>query len=310
MPENQPAEQGCTPSPAITLRQVFEDYMRRELKDHTRKNYTRRVTVHLRDWLNCPITSITMKMVEEKHRAISATNGKTIGNDVFRTLRALMEYATYEYMEEDEEPLLKRNPVRRLTHVRAWNRLNKRTGVIYLRQLRAWVQAVFSLQNATLRDFLLLLLFTGVRHAEAAQLTWDRVDLTIGVIKLKDTKNRHDVDIPLSDYVWTMLRMRQIGARGSYVFSGRNPERSLTFGTSALRIVRQRSGIKFIPHDLRRTFITIGDEVGINKETRKLLVNHREGDVHDDYTLPSLERLRRATQAITNAILRQAGMVR
>lgn len=295
----------------VSLRQVFNDYlMVKDLKDHTRRNYTRRITGHLSDWLDMPITDISMRMVEDRHRLITAQNGKTIGNDVFRTLRALMQFATYEYSTEDEEPYLKRNPVQRLSHLRAWNRMTKRKGVIYPSQLKAWVQAVFSLQNVHLRDFLLLLLFTGLRHAEARCLEWSQVDLANGVIHLVDTKNGLDADIPMSDYVWDMLKLRSFGARGKYVFPGRNPNKPLTFGSTALQVIRRRSGVQFIPHDLRRTFISIGDEAGIDKETRKVLVNHTEGDVHDDYTVRSLERLRRATQAITNCIRQHAGMMK
>lgn len=293
----------------VTLRTVFDDYLKvRPLKDHTLKNYTRRVEGHLKDWLPMDVRQITMRMVEDRHRRISEESGKTIANDVFRTLRALLEFATYEYMEEDDEPLLRRNPVRRLTHVRAWNRMHKRRGVIYLTQLKDWTQAVFSLQNVTLRDFLLLLLFTGLRHAEASELKWENVDLKNGVIKLVNPKNGIDADIPLCDYMWALLQYRKIGARGSYVFSGRDPERPLTFGSTALKIVRERSGIKWIPHDLRRSYITIGDELEIKKEVLKALVNHREGDINDDYTIRSIERLRRATQQIANAILKAAEM--
>ncbi len=41
--------------------------------------------------------------------------------------------------------------------------------------------------------------------------------------------------------------------------------------------IEQSCGVSFTPHDLRRTFITIADGLGIGQYTIKKLVNHKNG---------------------------------
>jgi integrase len=50
----------------------------------------------------------------------------------------------------------------------------------------------------TIRDYLLLVLFTGLRKEEAACLTWANVDLKTKTLKVNDTKNHLDHTLPLS----------------------------------------------------------------------------------------------------------------
>lgn len=291
----------------VTLRQVWRDYqLTRRLKPATIKNYNQRLNMHLKDWLDIQIERITKDMVEERHRSIK---GGAMANSTMRTLRALLHYAAVKYEDENGKPIIAANPVRRLTELRAWHRDKRRKTVLRLSDLRPWMKAVHSLENSTTRDLLLTILFTGMRKHEAMLLTWDDVSLDHGTIWLHDTKNAEDTVIPISSYLWRLLKLRKLGSRSQWVFPGKSPDKPITAGHKGIATVIERSGVQFCLHDLRRTFITIGDELELKSEVVKALVNHKTADVTEGYTIRSIERLRRATEKISRAILHHAGMM-
>lgn len=292
----------------ITLEKVFNDYqLSRNLKPVTVRNYRDRLNSHLKDWLHMPIEEITKDMVEERHRSIQ---GRAIANSTMRTLRALMFYAAVKYEDRSGFPLIKINPVSRLTEVRAWHRDKRRKTVIKVTDIKPWMRAVLGLDNATIRDFLLLLMFTGMRRREALELRWTEVNLVAGEITLRDTKNGEDCTIPLCNYIWNVLALRSQGARSEFVFPGTDPNKPITAAHRSYTLVANRAGVPFCPHDLRRTFITIADELDIKNEVIKALVNHKTKDMTEGYMVRSTERLRRASNQIADAILLYAGLKR
>jgi len=73
--------------------------------------------------------------------------------------------------------------------------------------------------------------------------------------------------------------------------------------------VRGRSGVEFMIHDLRRSFITYAESLDFGGYTIKALVNHSLGnsrDVTEGYMQLSVERLRKPMQEITRYVLAKA----
>jgi integrase len=71
--------------------------------------------------------------------------------------------------------------------------------------------------------------------------------------------------------------------------------------------VSARSGVKFTIHDLRRTFITIAESLGISPYALKRLLNHRiDADVTAGYIVIDAERLRQPVEQIAERILELA----
>ena len=75
------------------------------------------------------------------------------------------------------------------------------------------VKAVMSLKNdrqtqvrEIARDYILLLLFTGLRRAEASRLTSDNVDLKARTLTVTDTKNHETLTLPPPDFIFGMLK--------------------------------------------------------------------------------------------------------
>lgn len=70
------------------------------------------------------------------------------------------------------------------------------------------------------RDYLLLVLFTGLRKEEAAQLTWNNADLIARTLTVIDTKNHLDHTLPLSDFLHELMLRRKEAATTNSVFPG------------------------------------------------------------------------------------------
>lgn len=299
----QPAIQLPTAiSKTPTLRQAWQDFQRvKNIKSTTARNYALRIEKNLEEWLDLSLHEITRPMVLIRFKEISE-RGASMGNYTMRTLRCIIFFAMGFYEDADGNPLVKTNPVSKLSQLRVWNPEHCRRRTIQ-HGIKQWFRAVQSLNSATSRDLFLLYLFTGMRKNEALSLTWEQVDLKAGTIELWKTKNGDDRLIPLSDYAWRMLMLRHHFSKGNetYVFQTRTGNHLKEPQCVVNEIIR-RSGVPFSVHDLRRTFATIGDDVELKSEVVKALLGHR-GDVTEDYTVRSIERLRRATQKITNAIL-------
>ncbi|MBU2837607.1 tyrosine-type recombinase/integrase [Acidithiobacillus thiooxidans] len=292
---------------AVSLDEVFQQYIQiRTLTPKTVTEYRRALNLYLANWKNEPITSITRERVSERFRDISSENGHATANAVMRGLRALLNFAQHQYGTE-QRPLFRENPVQILSHTRAWHRISRRQNCLRPADFAPWLAAVRGLPNATMRDYLLFLLFTGMRREEAASLTWAQVDFANRMVKVTDTKNHDPLELPLPSVLLEMLHQRkqQSDPDCRYVFPGDGRHGYVQEPRKALEAVKRITGITAMPHDLRRTFMTVADSLEISPYALKRLVNHRrdQSDVTAGYIVSGVERLREPMERIAQAIL-------
>jgi integrase len=287
---------------AVTLGETFTEYLsaRGDLRPNTVKGYQRVMGISFGDWRKRPLVEITGDMVGKRHAVLGERYGKAQANLSMRVLRALFNFAAANY-EAGGKALVLDNPVKRLSRTRAWFRIDRRETLIKPHQLRPWMDALLALDNGLARDYLQLVLLTGLRRSEALGLKWQDVDLLGRTLTVKGTKNHRDHTLPLPDYLAGLLD--GMPRHGIYVF-----ERPRGLST-ALEEVARRSGVPFCIHDLRRTFATIADSLDIPGYAVKALLNHKGGsDVTAGYVVASTERLREPMQKITDYVLRCAGV--
>jgi integrase len=302
---------------SVTLQQAFEAYKkaRKGLKPKTLYDYERVLTVAFPDWQNRPLLSITKDMVAKRHTALGK-QGEAYANLAMRVLRAIFNFAGGQYEDPQGRPLVPENPVKRLSQTRAWYRNKRKDSYIKRHELPAWFKAVLALKNEsednnaqTVADYLLLLIFTGLRRTEAATLTWNQIDLKAKTLKLLDTKNRENHTLPLPDFLCELLNKRQQAATTKYVFPGDGGKAGyLIEPRKQISKVIEASEISFMLHDLRRTFITVAESLDISAYAVKRLANHKmSGDVTAGYIIMDAERLRKPMQKITDYLLAAAG---
>ena len=310
--KNPHDEEKARKAKLVTVAEVLESYiaLRKNLKRGTIQDYRHTFSYYLSDWLNKPIIEISKDMVEYKFRKISEETPSQ-ANKTMRTFRAVMNYAMVKYEDQNGDSFIRNNPVTRLTQLRAWHRQVRRNTLIKHYDLAPWYKAVMSLTNDSIapnrevvRDFLLFVLFTGLRRSEAAKLTWSRVDLKDKTFIITDTKNHSDHSLPLTDFLFDLLSTRKAEAKTPYVFPNETNTGSMTDPKKQIRNVVNESGVSFTVHDLRRTFITIGESLDISAYALKRLLNHKmTNDVTAGYIITDVERLRAPMQKISDYIL-------
>jgi len=174
-------------------------------------------------------------------------------------------------------------------------------------QLKAWFKAVESLDNETVRDYLLTLLFTGMRQLEAARLRWTDVDLTNNTITVGETKARRPRTLPVSDYLHGLLLSRRQKRTSDFVFPEPDGAGHIVDVRCQIAHVIDESGINFTIHDLRRTFLAAAARLDISYYTWVRLANHKvEKDVTAGYPIANVEDLRKPMQQITDYLKEQA----
>lgn len=314
---NPIAEKQLEALEGTTLAQAFQEFKisRKDLKPGTLYDYNRLIEVAFPDWKSKALTRITKDMVAKRHTQLGENRGEAYANLSMRFLRALFNYAIAQYEMADGEPIVQQNPVVRLTQTRAWYRVERRQTVIKPLQLPAWYQAVMALkqtgtakQSDTVADYLLMLMFTGLRRQEAARLKWAEVDLAHRTLRIPDTKNNEPLTLPLSDFLLTILESRKQAATNEYVFSSEGKDGYLIEPRKQMVRVTNASGVEFTLHDLRRTFITVAESLDISGYAVKRLVNHKmSGDVTAGYIVADVERLREPMQRICDYLLRAMG---
>jgi len=313
---------------SITLRQVLDDYfeVRKFLKPDTKKEYYSVSKDKFGHLLNKPINAITKGMVTKLHAKIGK-NSQSSANKAFKILSALFNFAIAHYEDDTGNSLIYDNPVIRLSQTRAWFPKKRRQTKIHIDDLLKWFNAVNKLYDnridsiaESVKYFLLLLLFTGLRREEAMSLIWveyrsknkeiaktqHTLDLGKKLIHIPDPKNRQEHWLPLPDYLRECFEIYKEKTKSKYVFPNARGNNYIREPRKVMAQVTDASGVSFTCHDLRRTFATIAESLDISAYALKRLLNHKiaNSDVTAGYIVIDVERLRNPIEKISNYILK------
>lgn len=256
----------------------------------------------LAPWADWPLRTITGDMVERRHRELGGEIGGHTANATMRALSAVWGYAV------ERVPDLPTCPVRRLK--RQWFVEERRERLVSNDRMADFYSAVSMLQNQVAADCLKLMMFTGMRRGETISLRWDDVDLKERMIRLPATitKNKKPATLPMSTHVYDLLVARRALGKDKFIFPGPGKAGHISDLQCAFNEIEQQTGIKISAHDLRRGFVTTAESIGIPLGAIKGLVNHTESDITMRYAIVSQDRLRAATQAITDRLKELCGI--
>ena len=287
---------------AITLTAAMDSYLatRKNLKPRTIEDYLYYLKLYMSDWAETLMTEITREKISARHKKIADEHGTYVANKAMRIMRALFNHCNATF---DICPI---NPVSYLTHAKAWYKEKRKRTYIKPQDFKKWWEAVKALENDTYRDFFLVLLFTGMRRAEAASMRWADVDFKDKTFTIPDTKNGDPLTLPMSEHLHMIFqcRFQQYGG-GEFVFPGPGVHGHLAEPKKGVAKVVKASKVAFTCHDLRRTFITIAESLDIGAYSLKRLINHRVTDITGGYIIVDVERLRTPVQRISDFILEQ-----
>ncbi len=298
----------------ITVQDLYSQYIsgkKTPLAASTVYQYDSWMKNHFKDWLLLPAVTITGSMVLDRLALLEKVNGTTQAASSIKLLRGLYRLGMALY-----PGLITYNPVEAVREVRGreWSPRKRRTTYIDDKSFPAWYRAVNEYSNPKGRDYLLLLLYTGLRRNEAAPLLWSDIDFKNKTFSFTPEKKRGEkpeddrVTMPMSTQLYQLLLQRRaVGWENDYVFPGKHPKPHLTNPDNWKRDIIAASGVNFCFHDLRRTFITVAESLDIPHYALKALLNHSMGnDVTGGYIQMATERLREPTQRVVDRIMELA----
>lgn len=284
-----------------TFREAFDEFRAvrvGKLSPGTIRGYDDFLKNHLSDWERKPLTDIDSVMVCDRHKRMCKEGKAGAADNCMRLVSAVFNYAMI-----DNHAL--QNPVVVLKLKKLWGEKTRRDNWLRPHQLRPWYKAVRNLSNQTIKDYLLFLLYSGLRKNEGLKLRWKNIFVKDKSFLVEDTKNRIPLYLPLSQPLLDIIkRRRKTRGNSPYVFDGSGKAGHMIEPGRGVEAVSKESKVDFILQDLRRTFITYTERQDISQYALKRLVNHKmdKGDVTSGYIGADVERLRKPMQAVADEI--------
>lgn len=277
----------------ITLIELMERYLTsKRLKPRTVADYRYFMGKQFLRWQNRRVADITRHEVLDWYQRGNATPTHTQG--AYRCLRALMNFALG--ME-----VIDTNPCASVKHLGITYAIKKKNSHIAVEDMEKFMTAFVNYpyrrdSQRVARDVMMLMLLTGLRPNEAATLKWDNVDFKRKRVVLKDTKNGSDHVIPMTNLIYALFRLREEHSdKSPYVFriKGKDKSRYITSYQKTLNGICDMAEVdKVTPHDLRRTFATLLNTLGVGFADVKHLMNHSVKDVTTAvYIQPDFRRM-------------------
>lgn len=291
-----------------TLKGMLDLYLERHpLSEKSKRDYSSSMQLHLGDWLDFSLATISSDMVEQRYHSLAEEKGAATANLCMRVFRAVYNYAA------GRDHSMPPNPTRLLR--RQWKKVQRRSTLVGAARLARFYKAVNALPNKIQRDYLLFVLFTGLRRTAAASLTWEQIDFTEKVIRIPWQRTKHkagEFKLPMSDFVCSLLQGMETRSEGGFVFPANSSSGHISEPKHPLGLVAEASGIDVSIHDLRRDFITAAESTEMSAFVMKALVDHtlpmNSGDVTGGYVDMPVGRLREPAQRVCDLLKEWCGL--
>lgn len=324
---------------AVTLRDGLELHVQ-EMRESGKREISIKtieydVTRLLKPWLDRPLAELTVEAVQRiKERG---RKHPTQTNRLLAELSAL--WNTTRRLRRST--FTAENPIGKLG-VRKYSltgNLEPERPRVADDDLPEWLRRVDAMTNAVRRDLQIVALFTGLRDANVTTLRWETVDFERGGFVIPMSKTT-PFTVPVSSTVMEILEARREENR--VAFGPHGGDRGWIFPTLdrdgnviAVDETKERrhdhvatpwlkhgpapkAGYKktgkrvlYIPglHALRRTFLSVADDLGVPSHVQKLLSNHSFGgrDVHEDYLRSEWSRVAEWVGKINEAMWSKLG---
>ena len=273
-----------------TVREAILAYgIAKRLKPGSRKRYSSIFRTHFGDWMDRSVSALgDPGFAEDCHKF-----GQTRGSALVEVGRGVIG-SFFKYL----------NAVHGLNLVSPFGRLaaagllpehsQPRARLLREADLPVWRSAVDKLGERQ-RDYLLLLLYTGLRRDEGINLTPAAIDFDAGLLSIADTKNGKPHSLPITPMTEAILRRRCKGLDvADLLFKGVSKDH--------VYAMAQRLGApRFMLHDLRKLVATMGERLKVGDAVLRRILNHTapKSDVlHKHYVELGIEDVRGALIAI------------
>ncbi|MBC3767451.1 tyrosine-type recombinase/integrase [Neptunicella marina] len=305
---------------SVTLQAVYKEYTHsRELKPITLRGYDQVMDCYFDDWAKKRLADLTENRIYRRHCELTKRSPAQ-ADLAMRMLRALFNFARAEYKSSDGRTLFPYNPVAVLSEKRCWNNVARKQTRLRPSQLKPFLKVVNEMRNeaivhrqdftATVCDFVEFMTYTGLRKTELLELEWKNVFLDDQLFCLDDTKNGHGLELPITKPLEEIFKRRTEYRVSGFVFGAENHHGRVMEPKKIIKQMNELADVSFTLHDLRRTFCSVAETIGVGTYTLKRLLNHKtsRSDVTAGYTVLTAEELREPANRVCKRLLEYAGI--
>ena len=287
----------------ITFAELFDQYIERHAKVHkkTYKNDEQRYKQYLEKPLGKKrLSAITKAEVTSLHEKITSDGHPTVANRVLALLSSVFNRGI-QWSITTTNPCYK---IRRNEEV-------SRDRFVQSNELNAFFTALEEEPNPTIRDYILMALFTGVRRENALSMKWSDINLTDGVWRIAMTKNKTPQNIPLPEPAIKLLKARRkiLDATEAFVFPGDGITGHLVEPRKGWERLLAHSNLTNLRiHDLRRTMGSWQAKTGASLSVIGKSLNHKSVQTTANYARLDMDPVRESMNTATDAMLKAGGV--
>jgi integrase len=279
-----------------TFEELFTLYMERYSKQEkkTWKADERNVSRFLSHWFQRKLSTITKQEVQILHEKIRNENGLYQANRLLERIKAIYNKAI-EWGWEGINPA---------TGIKKFKE-KSRDRFLHPDELPRFFESLDAEQNDTIRDYIYVSLFTGVRKTNVLEMRWEDIYLERKEWLVPDTKNGDPLRVHLVDSVIELLKKR-LEAYGSkeWVFPGTGVTGHLMEPKAGWKRILDQAGIKNLRiHDLRRTLGSWQAATGANSFMIGRSLGHKSTQSTAVYARLNLDPVRDSVEKATQAML-------
>jgi integrase len=273
-----------SPDIDLTLRAAWTRYRDAHLKrkgrsEGTIENCRDHVERLMADWLDQPLWALgdNPNLVTTRHEKITLENGPYIANGCMRSLRAI-----YNHARKTARSLPAENPVTAVD----WNSEKRRNTALGLNELPPWVGQLRALDNPIRREFHWFLLLSGSRPDALKRARIEHVDFRSRILHIPKPKGGEirAFDVPLSrPMIRCLVRVLRLGRILHPVHA---PQWLFPADSESGHLVEHkedRAALAKWGNDLRQTYRTVAQTVGVADLDIHLLMNHSVIGVNAGY---------------------------
>ena len=279
-----------------SFKELFTLYMERYSKQEkkTWKSDERDVPKFLGHWFHRKLSAISKPEIQELHERVRSENGLYQANRLLSRIHGIYNKA----IEWGWEGV---NPAQGIKKFKE----KSRARFLHPDELPRFFESLDAEQNDTIRDYIYVSLFTGVRKTNVLEMRWEDIYLDRREWLVPETKNGEPLRTHLIEQVVDLLKTRLTKyGRGAWVFEGTGKTGHLIEPKAGWKRILDRAGIKELRlHDLRRTFGSWQAATGANSYMIGHSLGHKSPQSTAVYARLNLDPVRDSVEKATQAML-------
>ncbi|VXC45364.1 Phage integrase family protein [Burkholderia sp. 8Y] len=258
-----------------TLREALAEYAKaKKVKASSLARYESLLKTHFAEWFDRPVSALRDHAFGDHCHRFAQTKGAALVDLGRGIVGSILKFLGAVHSIEIPSPFVKLGAAGLMPQ-----RPQPRARNLSEEAMPDWFTAVAGLPELQ-RDYLHLLLLTGMRKNECSAVRREDVDLDAGVLLIPETKGKSPHSLPITEQMRPLLQRRCCTTDGSV---------RLFAGLSADHVTEmaQRAGApKFMLHDLRKLVASAGARLNTGDAVLRRILGHapRRGDtLHRHY---------------------------